>query len=75
MKASPVRPGDYLEFFAEIDLLGALSSCPGGDCSSTHSSDEAKCYPLKVEIYKPDQSDLTKWVSPDVSSYSGSHGY
>ena len=23
MKASPVRPGDYLEFFAEIDLLGA----------------------------------------------------
>ncbi|MEO1944136.1 MAG: DUF1989 domain-containing protein [Candidatus Thioglobus sp.] len=75
MKASPVRPGDYLEFIAEIDLLGALSSCPGGDCSSTHSSDEAKCYPLKVEIYKPDQSDLTKWVSPDVSSYSGSHGY
>jgi len=75
MKASPVCPGDYLEFIAEIDLLGALSSCPGGDCSSTHSSDEAKCYPLKVEIYKPDQSDLTKWVSPDVSSYSGSHGY
>lgn len=31
MKASPVRPGDYLEFFAEIDLLGALSACPGGD--------------------------------------------
>ena len=30
MKASPVRPGDYLEFFAEIDLLGALSACPGG---------------------------------------------
>ncbi|MEZ5685176.1 MAG: DUF1989 domain-containing protein, partial [Paracoccaceae bacterium] len=32
MKASPVRPGDYLEFFAEIDLLGVLSACPGGDC-------------------------------------------
>ena len=30
MKASPVRPGDYLEFFAEVDLLGALSACPGG---------------------------------------------
>lgn len=30
MKASLVRPGDYLEFFAEIDLLGALSACPGG---------------------------------------------
>jgi len=53
MKASPVRPGDFIEFFAEIDLLGALSACPGGDCSSTHSSDAAKCYPLKVEIYRP----------------------
>ena len=26
MKASPVRPGDYIEFLAEIDLLGALSA-------------------------------------------------
>ena len=41
MKASPVRPGDYIEFFAEIDLLAALSACPGGDCSASHSSDEA----------------------------------
>lgn len=30
MKASPVRPGDYLEFFAEINLLDAFSACPGG---------------------------------------------
>ncbi len=29
MKASPVRKGDYIEFFAEIDLLGGLSACPG----------------------------------------------
>ena len=34
MKSSPVRPGDYLEFFAETDLLGVLSACPGGDCGS-----------------------------------------
>ena len=53
MKASPVRPGDYLEFYAEIDLLAALSACPGGDCSSTHSSDQAACYPLRVEIWSP----------------------
>ncbi|MEZ5476897.1 MAG: DUF1989 domain-containing protein [Thiolinea sp.] len=39
MKASPVRPGDFIEFFAEIDLLGALSACPGGDCGSSHSDD------------------------------------
>ena len=24
-----------IEFFAEINLLGALSACPGGDCSSS----------------------------------------
>ena len=54
MKASPVRPGDYIEFFAEIDLVGALSACPGGDCGATHSSNLAKCYPLKIEVLRPD---------------------
>jgi len=29
MKATPARAGDYIEFFAEMDLLGALSACPG----------------------------------------------
>jgi uncharacterized protein YcgI (DUF1989 family) len=74
MKASPVRPGDFIEFFAEIDLLGALSACPGGDCSSTHSSDTARCYPLKVEIYRPRQGALAGWHSPQPSQYSGRHG-
>jgi uncharacterized protein YcgI (DUF1989 family) len=54
MKASPVRPGDYLEFVAEVDVLGVLSACPGGDCSASHSSDNAACYPLKVEVFKPE---------------------
>ena len=71
MKASPVRPGDYLELFAEIDLLGALSACPGGDCSSEHSSDTAACYPLKVEIFRPDMSLLSDWVFPEPSPYQG----
>jgi hypothetical protein len=31
MKAVSVRPGDFLEFSAEIDLLGGPSTCPGGD--------------------------------------------
>ena len=53
MKGSPVRPGDYLEFFAEIDLLGCLSACPGGDCSDEHSSDSAQCHPLLIEVFKP----------------------
>ena len=74
MKASPVRPGDYIEFFAEIDLLGALSACPGGDCGADHSSDAAACYPLKVEIYRPRDGDLEGWQSPSPNRYSRGHG-
>jgi uncharacterized protein YcgI (DUF1989 family) len=74
MKASPVRPGDFIEFFAEIDLLAALSACPGGDCSADHSSDVAKCYPLLVEIYRPRAEALAGWRSPRPSGYSRRHG-
>ena len=74
MKASPVRPGDFIEFFAEIDLLGALSTCPGGDCSAEHSNDTAACYPLKVEFYRTDPKALAGWFSPKPSGYSRSHG-
>lgn len=74
MKASPVRPGDYIEFFAEIDLLGALSTCPGGDCSAEHSSDTAACYPLNIEIYHADPETLVRWTPSAPSAYSRSHG-
>ncbi|MEZ5660374.1 MAG: DUF1989 domain-containing protein [Burkholderiaceae bacterium] len=74
MKASPVRPGDYLEMIAEIDLLGALSACPGGDCGSSHSDDSARCYPLQVEIYRPEDSLLAGWRDASASPYRGRHG-
>jgi uncharacterized protein YcgI (DUF1989 family) len=74
MKASPVRPGDFIELFAEIDLLGALSACPGGDCGATHSSDSARCYPLKVEIYRPREGALSEWKPARPSGYSRRHG-
>ena len=74
MKASPVRAGDYLEFFAEIDLLGALSACPGGDCSDEHSSDGAACYPLLVEVFEPVAGALQGWRSPAANGYDGGHG-
>ncbi|MFA8386596.1 MAG: urea carboxylase-associated family protein [Pelagibaca sp.] len=74
MKASPVRPGDYLTFFAEIDLLGALSACPGGDCSAEHTSDAAACYPLRVEVLQPAAGALEGWVPPQVNEYDRSHG-
>jgi uncharacterized protein YcgI (DUF1989 family) len=74
MKASPVRPGDFIEFFAEIDLLGALSACPGGDCGATHSSDAAKCYPLKVEVLRPSPTSLAGWRPAEASRYPRTHG-
>ena len=74
MKSSPVRPGDYLEFFAETDLLGVLSACPGGDCGSEHSSDVAKCYPLKVSIWDVDKKFLEGIKNSKISSYNRDHG-
>jgi uncharacterized protein YcgI (DUF1989 family) len=70
MKASPVRPGDYIEFIAEIDLLGGLSACPGGDCSTIHSSDVATCHPLLVEVFtSPDP-----YTHAPRNVYDRSHG-
>jgi uncharacterized protein YcgI (DUF1989 family) len=74
MKASPVRPGDYLEFYAETDILGALSACPGGDCGSEHSSGTAKCYPLKVSIWTVDQEYLKDFKGSNISNYNRNHG-
>ncbi len=72
MKASPARPGDYIDFLAEIDLLGALSACPGGDCGAEHSSDAAACFPLLVEVF--DCALTEDHEPPAVSEYDRSHG-
>ena len=49
---SDSKKGDYIEFYAEIDLLVAISVCPFGDNTrfgSTPDGDEV--LPLAVEIY------------------------
>jgi len=74
MKASPVRPGDRLEFLADVDLLGALSACPGGDCSSEHSSDAAVCHPLVVEVFRPAEGSLDGWPWVGPNAYDRTHG-
>ncbi|HUB15339.1 MAG TPA: DUF1989 domain-containing protein [Acetobacteraceae bacterium] len=74
MKASPVRPGDFIEFFAEIDLLAALSACPGGDCGASHSDDVAACYPLKVDVFRSAAAALAGWQPWPASRYSRAHG-
>lgn len=70
MKASPVRSGDYLEFFAEIDLVVGLSACPGGDCGDVHSSDKAECHPLLIEVF----AGAEPHTVPSPNAYSRSHG-
>jgi uncharacterized protein YcgI (DUF1989 family) len=75
MKASPARAGDTIELFAEIDLLGVLSACPGGDCATEHSSDAARCHPLQVDILEPDRSRLAGWSPPAASGYDRGHGW
>ena len=55
-------------------LLGALSACPGGDCGSEHSSDVAKCYPLKVSIWQTNEKYLKDLDNSEISNYDRSHG-
>ena len=74
MKASPVRRGDFIEFVAEIDLLGNLSACPGGDCSASHSDDDAACYPLLVEVFNSTNSAMSGWAPSAPNEYDRSHG-
>ncbi|KAB0638572.1 urea carboxylase-associated family protein [Burkholderia latens] len=79
MKACPAKPGDYLEFFAEIDVLCAMSTCPGGDLSVPMWGPDARdpidvCRPLGVEVYRLDPSLLEGWSSPPVAPYRGQHG-
>lgn len=74
MKASPVRPGDYLEFLADINLTGALSACPGGDCGSSHSDDNTPCYPLHIDILTPSDEMLAEFTPEPVNGYDGTHG-
>jgi uncharacterized protein YcgI (DUF1989 family) len=73
-KASPVRPGDFIELFAEIDLLGALSACPAGDCGASLPPGEASCHPLLVEVFRPGEGAIDGWQSPGRSGYGGRHG-
>lgn len=84
METSPARKDDQLEFFAEMDVLCALSACPGGDLSlwgwGDSSDDEMLkcCRPLGVEVYKLKDADniLADWSEPQFAPYNnrGTHG-
>jgi len=79
MKACPAQRGDFLEFFAEIDLLCALSTCPGGDLSVPLWGPDARdplevCRPLGVEVHRPDPALLLNWSEPPTAAYANQHG-
>jgi uncharacterized protein YcgI (DUF1989 family) len=80
MEPSPARKGDFLELFAEIDLLCAISTCPSGDLSEWGWGEEgadpvANCRPIGVEVYDLEPELLEGWRSPEPpripSVYSG----
>ena len=78
VKPSPAKRGDYLECFAEIDVLCAISVCPHGDLSvpvwGPNAGDAlATCRPLGVEIWQPAPDLLRGWRAPAVSDYRGGH--
>ncbi len=79
MRASPAKKDDHIEFFAEIDLLCALSTCPGGDLSVPLWGPEAQdpitvCRPLGVEVHALDKGLLDGWKPPQSPPYKGAHG-
>jgi uncharacterized protein len=79
VKPCPAKKGDYFEFFAEIDLLCAISTCPHGDMTiptwGPNAADPITiCRPIGVEVYSVDQELLAGWKPPSVSAYSGMHG-
>ena len=83
MNPSPAAAGDYIEFFAEMDVLMALSTCPGGDLSQWGfgGDSEAKmrdcCRPLKVEVWKLENESAVlsgDWRPPELPAYRGLHG-
>lgn len=79
MKTCPARPGDYFEFFAEQDLLAALSACPGGDLSQpmfgAGTEDPVEnCHPLQVTVYALDEELTRGWSEPESPRYRGAHG-
>ncbi|OAL42880.1 hypothetical protein IQ07DRAFT_525371 [Pyrenochaeta sp. DS3sAY3a] len=65
MESSPATPASSMTWFAEQDLLCALSTCPGGDLSAWgwHQADEdaeeqgkpdmkSTCRPIRVEVWE-----------------------
>jgi uncharacterized protein YcgI (DUF1989 family) len=90
MEPSPATKDSFIDFFAEQDLLCALSTCPGGDLSKwgwTQAEEDSgegdegmkgTCRPIRVEVWEIGEEVrgevLTGWKRPERSGYRGMHG-
>lgn len=90
MEASPATKESYMDWFAELDLLCALSTCPGGDLSKWGWSQaeegegdveegmKGTCRPIRVEVWEIGEEVrrelLGGWKRPERSGYKGMHG-
>ena len=80
VKPCPAKKNDYFEFFAEIDLLCAVSTCPHGDMSApTWGAGPASagpvCRPIAIETYQVRPELLARWSAPSPAEYRGLHGF
>lgn len=83
MKPCPATVGDHFELFAEIDLLMAGSTCPGGDLSvplwGPDAGAEPVCHPIRIEVFRLAEELLSDWRAPERAAYRGTsgvrHGY
>ena len=71
VKPCPARTGDYFEFFAEIDLLCAISTCPHGDMSvptwgTNTAGARPMCRPIAIETHSVRPELLRTWSAPPV---------
>lgn len=78
MKTCPARVGDHFELFAEVDLLMAGSTCPGGDLSvplwGPDAGPEPVCHPIGIEVFRVADDLLTGWRPPERVAYRGTSG-
>lgn len=51
VEPSDAQVGDYVEFYAEMDVLMAVSLCPGGCFAGGWSAGTNKVKPIGIEIY------------------------
>jgi uncharacterized protein YcgI (DUF1989 family) len=65
-EASDAKPGDYVEFFAEIDVLVAVSACPGGSLRHPAETGLSDTKPLLVKIFDTG-------IEPRPFSYAGNN--